>query len=143
MSKLCQEGAGYFRQNREPHRKSYQLTYNDFTRGLKGIRLSLEDSRAAYTCRTCKTWQGCGGCLEDIASIVCKTCRDWANDISEQVHGPMVQGAEFKSEGVKMVIMLDRGQYVTFDDYMKSWNEARAVLRPENFSISKLFGGAK
>lgn len=44
-------------------------------------------------------------CAGDIASMVCSACHDWANDISEQVHGRMVKDREKKEYAMRIVKM--------------------------------------
>jgi len=83
-------------------------------------------------------WQGCGNCLEDIASLVCNNCRDWANDISEQVHGKMVKDYEMRLEAMKLVIMVQRGQ-INMDEYYKLWDQLKKVFNQmtDKFDVRK------
>lgn len=84
---MCSSGLGWGRKQIDPHPIKFQKEYNDYSRGLRGIKLTYQQAKAAYTCRYCNQWQGCSVCVGDIAELICKRCRDWANDISEQVHG--------------------------------------------------------
>lgn len=65
-------------------------------------------------------------CIEDIASLVCPQCRDWANDISERVHGKMVKDHEMRLEAMKLVVMVHKGQ-IDMNEYNKLWDDMRAV----------------
>lgn len=67
-------------------------------------------------------------CIEDVATLVCKKCHDWANNISETVHGPMVQNRDLKQGGMKLVQMINDGK-LDHDGFDKLWNEARYALR--------------
>ena len=128
-AKICSSGFGWFRNNIEPQPAKYQSYYDDPTRNQRGIKLTYEQAKAAYTCRHCGQWMGCRVCLEsDLASLICKTCHDWANDLSQRVHGRMIHDAELKQQGLKLILMLYGGQ-VDREDYDKLWREACAVLR--------------
>ena len=82
---------------------------------------------------------GCAVCLEDVACLVCRNCRDWANDISERVHGKMIKNDELKSQGIKLVLMLYEGK-INQEEYDKLWGEARALLR-EPSAAGRAFRG--
>lgn len=47
---------------------------------------------------------GCMTCAGDIASLVCSECRDWANDISERVHGKMVKDPRKRAAAMSSVL---------------------------------------
>jgi len=122
--KMCTEGRGWGRRSIDSHPIKYQGHYDDWNRGLRGVSLSYEESKAAYTCRKCGALQGCASCIDDVASLVCRDCHDWANNLSQQVHGRMV-GPELAEEGMKLILMVSKGQ-ITVEDFNKLWDEARA-----------------
>ena len=72
---------------------------------------------------------GCAHCIEDVAGLVCSKCHDWANDLSERVHGKMVRG-ELASEGLRLVLMIYKGS-ITVEQYKKLWAEACQVERKQ------------
>lgn len=139
---VCQAGAGYGRktiineQGHDAHMKRFQASYDDPSRGLRRVRLTREESQAAYTCRRCGEWMGCAVCIDDVASLVCKNCHDWANDLSERVHGRMV-GKELAREGFKIVEMVLHGK-IDSEGFEKLWSEARAVMRRPDFRVREV-----
>lgn len=112
----------------EGHPILLQAKYDDLSRGLRGVRLTIEESKAAYTCRRCGEYQGCAVCIDDVASLVCRNCRDWANDLSERVHGKMVN-QELAQHGMQLIMMLAKRK-LTKEDFIKLWDEARAQGEP-------------
>lgn len=116
--------------------------------------MTYVEAKAAYTCRKCGLHMGCAVCIEDLSELVCRNCRDWANDISERVHGKMIKSAELKQVGMKLVLMIAEGK-IGEQDFDKLWNDARANLRdgperlpdpppePKRESVAKYFGGAR
>jgi hypothetical protein len=126
---LCSEGVGWGRKHGDAHPRMIALSYDDPTRGLRRVKITREDSIKSYNCRKCGTYQGCAFCLADIASIVCKDCGDWANDLSERVHGRMVKDKELARTGFKLVAMVSAGQ-IDFEGFTKLWNEARGAVKP-------------
>lgn len=118
----------------DAHEKKFQGQYDDPSRGLRRVKLTREESKAAYTCRRCGEWMGCAVCLEDVAGLVCKQCHDWANDLSERVHGRMVS-RDLAREGFRMVGMLYDGK-INADEFEKLWNEARMVMRNPAFQLA-------
>jgi hypothetical protein len=123
---MCISGIAVGRWQYEPHPIRMQKYYDDNASGLRHIKLTARDSLAAYTCRRCGEWQGCAHCIDDIASMVCSQCRDWANDLSEQVHGRMVS-RELAREGLKIVEQFCKGR-INRDDMTKLWADACSVL---------------
>jgi hypothetical protein len=103
--RICAGGVGFGCHRHDPHPYAARTRYDDYSRGLKGIRLLGDDVDAVYICRRCKKFQGCHLCVGDPASVVCTNCHDWANDISEHVHGAMVP----RGEVMKVVTGLVKG----------------------------------
>lgn len=125
--KICAGGIGFGCFYKDPHPVRLPTTYDDFSRNLRGIHIEKADARAAYWCRKCKAYMGCGSCVDSgsLAGIVCTNCEDWANDIGEQVHGPMVKDSELFRHGLKLVMMRIQGK-LNQDDFEKLWVEAIA-----------------
>jgi len=125
---VCAGGIGHHCKKLPPHRFSAPASYDDPTRSLRGVHLEKREARDGYFCRRCQKFMGCLQCAGDIASLVCNNCNDWANDISEKVHGKMVTDAELKKVGIRLVTMLGSGQ-INQEQYTELWNEARVTLR--------------
>lgn len=121
---LCNGGIADGCQKLGPHKFTAPTTYDDFPSGLKGIKIGKQLARDSYFCRKCGSFMGCHGCAGDIATLVCNKCEDWANDLSEQVHGRMVK-RDLASAGMKLVMMVSNGQ-IDLADFNKLWDEARA-----------------
>lgn len=105
---------GWGRKHIEDHPITLQGSYDDPSRKLKGIKLTYDQALANYSCRKCKAWMGCNRCIDDVASLICRNCQDWANNISESVHGRLVRGEE-SEEAWKIVKMRETGK-ITDDD---------------------------
>jgi hypothetical protein len=88
--RICAGGIGFGCHRHDPHPYAARDKYDDWSRGLRGIRLIGANVELVYFCRRCEKYQGCHLCVGDPASLVCTNCHDWANDISEHVHGVMV-----------------------------------------------------
>lgn len=123
--RICAGGIGHGCNRRDPHAFAARLTYDDYSRGLKNILLTAAQADAAYFCRHCQKFQGCHQCVGDPASLVCNGCKDWANDISEAVHGRMVP-RERARDAFKLVGMLAAGK-ITASDGMKLFSELFAL----------------
>lgn len=127
---LCTGGIAFGCFYKELHPVRLPTTYDDHSRNLRGIHIEKADARAAYWCRKCKAYMGCGGCIADgdLAGIVCTNCHDWANDISEQVHGRMTYNdVELRRHGLKLVIMRGEGK-IDGDDFDKLWAQALKTI---------------
>lgn len=121
--KVCAGGIGDGCQKLPPHRFRLALVYDDPTRGLKNIKLEKDDAREAYFCRRCKRFMGCMSCVGDIASLVCNNCKDWANDISETVHGRMVTDPDLMAHGFKMLDMVSKGA-LSIQGFESLWKQS-------------------
>lgn len=113
---------GLDRKRGDAHRRTFQLSYDDPSRGLRRIKLDLIQARANYICRHCGGYLGCASCIEDVAGLVCSTCRDWGNLISEKVHGAMVKSLEARSQAMKIVLQIYNGE-VAVEDFEKVFQE--------------------
>lgn len=69
---------------------------------------------------------GCAHCLDDVASLVCLDCHDWANDISERVHGKMVKDKQLIDEAFRLTQMLVKKK-INLDDFKRLWAEAKLL----------------
>lgn len=108
---VCAGGRAFgFKQTSGTHRFRTPKTYDDWSRGLIGIHIEKDEAARAYRCRKCQTFMGCWTCAGDIATLICNQCEDWANDISERVHGRMVKDPELARECWKIVDMRRSGQ---------------------------------
>jgi len=112
--RVCAGGIGAGCNRRDPHPYAVRREYDDYSRHLRGINLTAEQAESFYYCRRCQLYQGCHLCVGDVASLVCTNCRDWANDISEQVHGRMVPRERGK-DAFKIVILMAMGRISEHD----------------------------
>ncbi len=121
---ICAGGTGHGCRRSPPHRFVAAGAHDDYSRGLRGVKLDKQQSRDSYFCRQCQKFMGCYFCVGDVASLVCNNCQDWASDISEFAHGRMVKDSQLKDHGMKLVLMVGEGQ-LSLEDFNKLWNEAR------------------
>ena len=119
--RVCAGGIGHGCNRRDPHVYSVRRTYDDYSRNLIGVRLTDEQMERIYYCRRCGQFQGCHFCVGDAASLACINCRDWANDISEVVHGHILPTGK-APDAFKLVMMVAAGR-VTPDDGEKLFRE--------------------
>lgn len=129
--KVCAGGIGNGCKQLPPHRFRMPLSYDDPTRGLKHIKIEKHEAREAYFCRRCKHFMGCLSCVADIACLICNNCKDWANDISEAVHGRLVVDKDLMDHGFKLLNMVVKGGLKS-GDFEKLWRESCQAVRKSN-----------
>jgi len=132
--RVCAGGVGFGCHRHDPHPYAARTRYNDYSRNLKGIKLNAVEVDLVYFCRRCEKFQGCHLCVGDPASLVCTNCHDWANDISEKVHGRIVP-RENASDVFHVVKVLARGKF-SDDDAKKLFDDLFKPTSPTRMSGS-------
>jgi len=107
--RVCAGGIGFGCNRRDPHPYAVRREYDDYSRRLRGIKLTAEEAESFYYCRRCQRYQGCHLCVGDVASLVCTACHDWANEISEHCHGRMVP-RERGTDAFRIVMLMAIGR---------------------------------
>ncbi len=121
---ICTGGSAHGCYTKTPHKFVTPQKYDDYSRNLRGISVSKDESTAAYRCRKCGTFMGCRTCAGNIEDLVCTVCHDWANQIAETVHGKMVS-PELASHGMKLLDMMQNGK-IDEEGFKKLWQDAIA-----------------